>query len=159
MSSNSDERRPSVVREQVLIQHQALRHELERVLELAGEGSHPLLSPVQRQQELAEALRALRHHLKGHLAFEERWLAPLLAEADVWGPQRVSELLVEHEGQRRRLDDFVAGLDGGWDMPRLSREAKQLASELLADMTEEEGGCLCAELLRDDVVAVDQATD
>ena len=44
-------------------------------------------------------------------------------------------------------------------MPRLSREAKQLASELLADMTEEEAGCLCAELLRDDVVAVDQATD
>jgi len=157
MNDHGEDRRPSVVRQQVLIQHQALRHELERVLELAGGNDH-LLSPEQQQQELAELLRALRHHLRGHLAFEERWLAPLLAEADVWGHQRVNELLAEHEAQRRRLDDFAAGLDS-WDMMRLSREAKQLASELLADMTEEESGCLCAELLRDDVVAVDQATD
>jgi hypothetical protein len=159
MNDDGNDRRPSVVREQVLIQHQALHHELLRVLELAGEGTHPVLSPVQRQTELAESLRALRHHLQGHLAFEERWLAPLLGEADVWGPQRVEELLIEHEAQRRRLDDFVAGLDRGWDLPRLSREATQLASELLADMAEEESGCLCAELLRDDVVAVDQACD
>ena len=99
-----------MVREQVLIQHQALRHELERVLELAGGDGHSL-SPVQRQQELAELLRALRHHLRGHLAFEERWMAPLLAEADVWGPQRVNELLAEHAGAAARLDDFVTELE------------------------------------------------
>ena len=159
MSNDNEDRRPSVVRGKVLIQHQALRHELQRVLDLAGEDSHPQLSPAQKQKELAQLLRAFRDHFKGHLAFEERWLAPLLAEADVWGPQRVSELLAEHQAQRRRLDDFVAALDAGWDMPRLSREAKRLTAELLADMSEEDSGCLCAELLRDDVVAVDQATD
>jgi hypothetical protein len=158
MTGDRDLQRPSVVREQVLIQHQALRHELERVLELAGEDGPPL-SRRQRYQELAELSRALVDHLRGHLAFEERWLAPLLGEADVWGPQRVGELLAEHEAQRRRLDDFVAGVKGGWDMPQLSREATQLAAELLADMGEEEAGCLSAELLRDDVVVVDQACD
>lgn len=158
MTDFADDLRPSVVRDQVLIQHQALRHELGRLEEVAADPG-VLLGPERRRQHLVELLSALRDHLRGHLAFEERWLAPLLAEGDVWGPQRVRDLLLEHEVQRARVHELVSAAEGGWDLDRLCDATRRLVAELRADMADEEQGCLSEQLLRDDVVAIDQATD
>ena len=146
----------SVVRRQVLEQHHVLRSKLWQLLRVSTEtlqGTHH--DPVGLQNLVVD----LRGRFRRHLAFEERALVPLLRAVDCWGPQRVEELLLEHERQRAELDTLIEGIDEGWDPAHLAMAARSLTTDLLLDMDEEERGCLAAELLRDDVVSVDQATD
>jgi hypothetical protein len=147
---------PATVRAQVIEQHRGLRALLQQALEATTtslQGSGPP-APV-----LAELIRELRARLLAHLGFEERWLVPVLAEADAWGPERVRDLVAEHIRQRAELDTLAEGIQTGWDIGRLALATRSLVTDLLCDMDEEERGCLSAELLRDDVVAIDQATD
>ncbi len=146
----------ATVRDQVLEQHVQLRDFLQRALAattqvLRGE---PLAT-----LGLTHIVRGLRARFRFHLAFEERHLAPLLARTDIWGPQRVSRLLEEHACQRAELDTLIEGIEADWDAERLAVATRSLVTELLLDMAEEERGCLNADLLRDDVVNVDQASD
>jgi hypothetical protein len=146
---------PSVVRHAVLAQHAVLRVMLDRALTVA-------LGALKGEPgggDLIECVRELRDRFRVHLAFEERWLAPLLEQADGWGPERVKALLEEHRRQRAELDTLIEGIAGGWDAQRLALATRSLVTDLLLDMEEEERGCLNEELLRDDVVNVDQATD
>jgi hypothetical protein len=146
---------PLQVRNQIMEQHGVLRALLRRTLEATT-------AALLREPEglrLAEVVRELRTRMVGHLAFEERTLVPVLAEIDVWGPQRVADLLDEHRRQRAELDTLVEGADSAADPERLALIARSLVTDLLHDMDEEERGCLSAELLRDDLVAIDQATD
>jgi iron-sulfur cluster repair protein YtfE (RIC family) len=149
---------PSTVRQCVLEQHTVLREVFRRVLKattdvLRGEGDSA--DPA----GLAALVRDFRHRFRAHLAYEESHLVPVLAEVDIWGPQRVANLLHEHSCQRGELDALLDGIEAGWDPHRIAVTARGLVSELLGDMAEEERGCLSAQLLRDDVVNVDQATD
>jgi hypothetical protein len=57
------------------------------------------------------------------------------------------------------MDALVAGVDAGWGRDRLAAEADRLVRDLLVDMEAEEQDSLAEELLRDDVVAIDQSTD
>jgi len=146
---------PSVVRQQVLAQHQVLRQMLRNTLDVSTEA---LRHQGPARQQMAAKVRELRERFHAHLSFEERWLAPVLGATDCWGPARVKNLLEEHERQRAELDTLLEGIDD-WDPERLALAARSLVTDLLLDMEEEERGCLDAELLRDDVVNVDQATD
>jgi hypothetical protein len=145
---------PSVVRQQVLEQHQALRELFDRLL-LVAERTLQGVGAADLPGLLAE----LDTRFRTHLAFEEAKLAPVLAQVDVWGPQRVQQLLAEHTRQRGELETLSAGVASGWDRERLAVALRSLVTELLADMAEEERGCLSAEVLRDDVINIDQATD
>jgi hypothetical protein len=146
----------SVVRRQVLDQHQVLRGKLWHLLRITTE---TLQGTRNDEAGLRMLVLDLRERFRRHLAFEERSLAPLLSASDCWGPQRVEALLAEHERQRGDLEALIEGMAEGWDAGRLAFAARSLTTDLLLDMDEEERGCLAAELLRDDVVSVDQATD
>jgi hypothetical protein len=144
------------VRQNVLEQHAVMREVFRRVLDAT---TLTLQGDAGSAAELPAVVRDFRRRFRAHLAYEERYLAPVLAEVDIWGPQRVSDLLNEHAEQRAQLDALIAGIEGDWDGRAVALAARSLVTELLVDMEEEERGCLSAQLLRDDVVSFDQATD
>ena len=97
---------PRSVRQQVLAQHEDLRTLLFEALDQTGRC-------LQGQREIARlALLVLqiRRRFRAHLAFEERKLFPILAQVDLWGPERVAELSLEHARQRSQLDTLVQGM-------------------------------------------------
>jgi hypothetical protein len=158
---------PSKVRSEVLGQHEVVRDLLQRVIaeaslvlrtggqaranqEQEGEGGLDVVSHMTYE---------LRQRFRAHLSFEERLLLPVLASADVWGPERARNLMDEHGRQREELDELVYGLEHGWEKPRLALALRTLATDLLRDMQEEERDYLHPDILRDDVIAVDQAVD
>jgi hypothetical protein len=140
---------PATVRRQVLEQHNALRSLLQRALDQTTRG---LLREGLGLAELAASTTELHRRLHAHLAFEERALAPILGVMDLWGPERVSELLREHARQRAEISAILEGIERGWDTERVAITLRSLAADLIADMAEEERGCLDAELLHQDVV-------
>jgi hypothetical protein len=140
---------PSLVRRQVLEQHNVLRRLLQAALDettrgLQGEGTD--------LGQLSASAQDLHRRFHAHLTFEERALVPILDAMDLWGPERVADLLGEHERQRAELDTILEGIAEGWDLGRLALTLRSLVADLLRDMDEEEAGCLSAELLREETV-------
>jgi hypothetical protein len=98
----------------------------------------------------------VRAALEFHLATEERLLLPILAADPPLGPERALRLAAEHDRQREELaaaTDALAGPDG---LAVAGRRLCRLVDELLADMADEERWLLSRDVLRDDLVSVDQ---
>jgi hypothetical protein len=136
---------PATVRRQVLEQHCGLRALLQRALDETTQG---LLHEGPGLSELVASARELQRRFHAHLAFEEHALAPILAVMDLWGPERVSDLLSEHARQRAEMGSILEGIEEGWDAERVAITLRSLATDLLRDMEEEERGCLDAVMLR-----------
>jgi hypothetical protein len=149
---------PSSVRSEVLGQHEVVRDLLQQAID---EASSTLRRPQGGDDRTAVAHLAyeMRRRVRAHLAFEERLLIPVLSCADSWGPERARNLVEEHTRQREQLDDLLRGVEEGWDRARLASALGSLAAEFLRDMQEEERDYLHPDILRDDVIVVDQATD
>jgi len=103
---------------------------------------------------LARVARELQLRFRAHLLFEEEALAPVLAQADLWGPERVQALHEEHRRQREELHTLIEGLESGWGPDVLAVALRSLAADLLIDMAEEERGCLQATVFKDDAISV-----
>jgi hypothetical protein len=142
---------PATVRERVLDQHEVLRELLRQALDTTTRG---LQHDGPGRDELSRLAHDLRGRFRAHLAFEEQALAPVLANMDAWGPERVQDLLEEHGRQRAELDTLLEGVRGDWDTPRLSLALRSLVTDLLLDMAEEERGCLAAAALQDQMLIV-----
>lgn len=145
---------PRSVRAQVLAQHEELRALLFEALDQTGRC-------LQGQREIARlALMVLqvRRRFRAHLAFEERKLFPILAQVDLWGPERVAELSLEHARQRSQLDTLAQGMREGWAVQHVAVALRSLATDLLLDMSEEERACLNEQLLGDEIVSVPSAS-
>jgi hemerythrin HHE cation binding domain-containing protein len=145
---------PASVRERVLEQHRVLRELLQQTLDATTRTFQP---GGPHLDELARLVHDLRARFWAHLAFEERALVPVLAHLDLWGPERVQDLLAEHTRQRAQLETLVEGIEDQWDVERLAVALRSLATDLLLDMAEEEEGCVSAELLSDQMMVVDTA--
>jgi hypothetical protein len=140
---------PKAVREQVLGQHQELRELLNEAMKrttrvLKESGSDGLI-PIALE---------IRRRMHAHMAYEERALFPVLLEADLWGPERVGALLVEHARQSAELDTMVEGLHSGWDEDRVALVLRSLVADILVDMAAEEAGPLSRPLLNDEILEV-----
>ena len=81
---------PTAVRERVLEQHQTLRQLLQQSLDATTRAFQP---EGPNCDEVSRLVYELRSRFWAHLAFEERHLAPVLAQLDLWGPERVRDLL------------------------------------------------------------------
>jgi hypothetical protein len=143
---------PTAVRDRVLEQHQGLRALLQQTLDVT---TVALRRDGPERAQVSRLVQELRARFFAHLAFEERTLAPVLAQVDLWGPERVQDLLAEHTRQRAEVDTLVAGLESHWDVERLALVLRSLATDLLIDMEEEERGCVSADLLRDEMIIVE----
>jgi hypothetical protein len=140
---------PSKVRAEVLTQHEGLRTVLS-----AAQSAARNASPDPPQ--LRHLAHEIRRRFRAHLAFEERVLIPVLAAIDVWGPDRVRDLIGEHTRQRADLEALVEAIDKGGDGVTAAAVLRGLAIGLLRDMAEEERDYLGPELLRDHLIFVDR---
>ena len=139
----------------ILLQHEQIRVLLEKgqaVAELALDGAAPSSDAV------ASAIGDLRATMEVHLAFEERVLMPLLADDLPLGPQRAERLLDEHRRQRETLATLHREARAHPELPTLAVKLAFLTSWLRADMDEEELCLIIPDVVRDDIVVVDQAS-
>lgn len=137
---------PAQVREQVLSQHRGLRRLLGQAMAVT-------------EDKVAQIAQELRRNFLYHLTFEETFMFPALRDADIWGPQRLDAVTAEHRQQRAELDGLIDLLRDGRPAAEIAQAVKALAEKLEKDMEAEEAELLNPNLLRDDVVAIDQSTD
>jgi hypothetical protein len=140
---------PRAVRAQVLEQHVGLRRLLQEALDASTRG----LTDPDDPAALGDVVLELRQRMVAHLLFEERSLLPVLAEVDLWGPERTQALREEHARQRAELDTLVEGMQSEWDVERTALALRSLATDLLIDMAEEERVSLDPRLLGDEILS------
>jgi iron-sulfur cluster repair protein YtfE (RIC family) len=140
-------------RHAILAQHQKLRgllHRAQTVADAALDGTPPCPDAV------ASAIGDIRQTMEIHLAFEEALLLPLLRDDLPLGPQRADQLLEEHARQRAMLAALHREAGAHPELPTLAAKLAYLVCWLLADMAEEEECLVNPEVVRDDIVVVDQ---
>ena len=140
----------------ILWQHQQIRVLLEKgkaIAERALDGLVPRSSDA-----VASTIGDLRQTMEIHLAFEEKVLMPLLADDLPLGPQRAERLLDEHRRQRQTLATLHREASAHPELPTLAVKLAFLTSWLLADMDEEELCFIIPDVVRDDIVVIDQAS-
>ena len=133
-------------------QHQHIRVLLQRAMATAEatlDGDSP-------RPQTAAVIEELRATMEGHLTYEERVLLPLLRSDPPLGPQRAENLLAEHRHQRQMLAAIHHEAQLYPRLATLSAKLSFLARWLLADMEEEERSLLSPEVVREDIVVVDQ---
>jgi iron-sulfur cluster repair protein YtfE (RIC family) len=136
----------------VLVQHQSIREWLthaERIAREAGDSEAQL-------RELQTLIRTFGARLEEHMVFEETLLFPVLATIDAWGELRVANLAADHIHQRAELAELES-LAGSTDGAAFSLRVLTLVTDLRGDMEREEREALRPEVLRDDVVVIDQS--
>jgi len=139
----------------ILAQHERIRALLARarsVAEAALDGQPPSADAV------ASSIGDIRTIMEVHLAFEEKALLPILHDDPPLGPERAARLLDEHRRQRATLATLHTEACAFPEMPMLAAKLAFLTEWLLADMGEEESALLIPEVIRDDVVTVDQSS-
>jgi hypothetical protein len=142
-------------REAILGQHVRIRGLLARaqhVAEAALDGQPPSSDAV------ASSIGDIRTTMEVHLAFEEKTLLPLLRDDLPLGPVRADRLLDEHRRQRASLAALHTEARTYPDLPELAAKLAFLVEWLLADMAEEEKSLLTPDVIRDDIVNVDQSS-
>jgi hypothetical protein len=137
----------------ILGQHTRIRALLERARAVA-EAS--LDGAPRSPDAVASAIGDIRTIMEVHLAFEEKALLPILRDDPPLGPARADRLLEEHAQQRQTLARLHHEAGLAPDRPMLAAKLAFLTSWLLADMNEEERSLLNPDVIRDDVVTVDQ---
>ena len=136
-------------------QHERIRSLLDRaraVAEAALDDQAP--SP----DAVASAIGDIRTTMEVHLAFEEKALLPILRDDPPLGPERADRLLDEHTRQRATLATLHREACAFPRFPILAAKLAFLTEWLLLDMNEEERSLLIPEVVRDDVVIVDQSS-
>jgi hypothetical protein len=138
----------------ILWQHRRIRTLLDHahsVAEAALDDRAPSPNAV------AAAIGAVRSIMEVHLTFEETVLLPILHDDLPLGPQRAARLRDEHARQRTTLATIHAEARAYPELGMLAAKLAFLTEWLLADMEEEEKSLLVPDVVRDDVVVVDQA--
>jgi hypothetical protein len=142
-------------RRSILAQHQRIRALLERARVVAeGALDEADLPP----DAVASAIGDIHATLEVHLRFEEKVLIDILNDDLPLGPARAARLKDEHTKQRATLTHLHDEARAAPQRPILAAKLAFLTSWLLDDMAEEERSLLTPDVVRDDVVAVDQAT-
>ena len=142
-------------RDAILAQHIRIRALLARahaVAEAALDGNPP--SP----DAVASSIGDIRTIMEGHLAVEEKSLLPILRDDLPLGPPRADRLLDEHHRQRETLATLHREACAFPSFAILAAKLAFLTEWLLADMNEEERSLLTPDVVRDDVVVVDQTS-
>jgi hypothetical protein len=140
-------------RNAILAQHQKIHALLERAENVAQAA---LDGFPMRPDAVASAIGDIRVTMEVHLAFEEAVLPPLLEDDLPLGPQRAERLRDEHARQRAMMAALHREAIAHPDLPTLAVKLAYLSSWLLADMVEEERCLINADVLRDDIVVVEQ---
>jgi hemerythrin HHE cation binding domain-containing protein len=139
----------------ILAQHARIRVLLEDAGKLAESA---LQGNVPQPETIAAAIGDIRTTMEIHLASEESLLLPLLRADLPVGPLRADRLLDEHRRQRATLLALESEAHAHPELPELAAKLTFLTDWLLADMAEEEASLLTDDVVRDDIVVIDQSS-
>jgi len=144
----SQQPKPSEVREQILAEHAMLRQHLDALESMADRlaaGDVVIAESKAAAEQLDRELRARVRH-------EEQVLVPALAEADAFGAARVGEL----HREQQELDEVLAALmreiAAAPGAVELESRLRELARRVREDLAREEKRHLSPNLLKDSVV-------
>jgi cation diffusion facilitator family transporter len=139
------------VRDELLSQHESLRNLATTVREIAAG-----LPSAPARDELSALLRAFANAMDAHNTREEALLEDVVPAIDAWGDIRAARLDEHHRQEHRRLQETVRAAA---ETPRFAA-AVQMAlpaiAELLQHMRAEEAELLNPDVLRDDLITIDQ---
>ena len=138
----------------ILWQHERIRTLLEHARAVAEARLDGQAEPL---DAVASAIGDVRSIFEVHLSFEETVLLPLLRDDLPVGPLRADRLLDEHTRQRAVLAALHDEARAHPELATLAAKLAFLAEWLLADMAEEEHSLLVPDVVRDDVVIIDQS--
>jgi hypothetical protein len=141
-------------RRNILLQHQRIRALLEHARNVAESALDEETVPP---DAVASAIGDIHATFEVHMRFEEKVLVDIFNDDLPLGPQRAARLLDEHGKQRATLESLHEEAKRGPRVPMLAAKLAFLASWLLDDMAEEERTLLTPEVVRDDLIAVDQS--
>ena len=141
-------------RRQILTQHQTIT----MLLRAAGAVADMAAGGARRVADLLpHYLESVRAALEQHLAFEERLILPILQNDPPLGPERAKRLCAEHRRQRAELAALALERDQIAVRPAaVAQRLRALIDAFLEDMAEEERVLLTPEVVRDDLVSVEQ---
>ena len=144
--------KPSEIRRELLEQHANIRIMME-VTQTIAEGAR-LGLPA--RGDLRGCVVLLADALRSHNLREEELLRDLIALVDAWGGARANIMRDEHVQEHARLDAALLGIPLA--PPGVAAVGVVALVRLLREhMDREEGTFLCEDVLRDDVVVLDQA--
>jgi hypothetical protein len=144
----------ATARRTILMQHQRIRALLVRAQQIAERALD--LEP-QPADAVASAIGDIHATLDVHLRYEEKVLIEILDDDLPLGPKRAARLREDHAKQRATLAHLHAEAKAGPQVPMLAAKLAFLATWLLDDMAEEERKLLTPEVVRDDLVSIDQS--
>jgi hypothetical protein len=140
------------IREELLAQHESLRSLGAKIREVAGR------PPTARARgELAVLLHELGDGIDAHNAREEYLLGEVLPTLDAWGAVRLARMDTHHRQEHRQIADEVCAAAGLGDFSAAARRALPVIDSLLEHMRREEAEFLGPNVLRDDVVNIEQS--
>ncbi len=145
--------RPSEIRERVLHDHTELHERLDRLEELARAAA---AARSRKRTGLREEAESFLDRLAIHMSWEDRYLVPVLREADSWGDVRVERFDEEHREQRELLEYILRELhDGSKPESVVASNVIDFVALLRADMDDEESAFLDERVVRDDPISID----
>lgn len=140
---------PSRMAAILLAQHHELRELLDAAVGLAR------ASPAPGAPMLQEVVARLQAELERHNRLEDRLLEPLLRAADAWGAERIDQMVGHHHAEHAALEHQLRLSISLVDADAAMAAMDELAAALRRHMDLEEREFLNANVLRDDVVALD----
>jgi hypothetical protein len=143
--------KPSQVRARILGEHELLRRSVDR---LAAVTARLEAGECEAFTDALSSAQSLYHQLLDHLDFEDTLLVTALRDTDAWGDLRADRLASHHVEQRQQLH-ALADRSRSETPSGLAALLTGLITDLRLDMTYEEHEVLSADLLRDDVLVVD----
>jgi len=144
---------PNEDRMDTLADHEALRELSRGVLELAARAE---TEDAAARGALLERLRGLIWAVRCNLDREDKVLPPQLAQVDSWGPERVQQLDESHARQKAALAVAELAAATASSRAELAAISRDLIRELVRALRWEEHDLLGEELLRDDLVVINQ---
>ena len=144
--------KPSEVRARVLDEHVQIRAMLVEVESNAGRA---LSGDAHAREQLRPMALELYSRLHAHMCMEDSLLYPAICDADAWGHVRGARMREEHARQRAQLSQ-LASVEWRATIAELVEAVQKFAKDVREDMCNEENELLNPELLRDDVISIDQ---
>ena len=142
------------LRELIVSDHRRFRKELEGLVELLDRETIEMHGEA--RDAIASRFADFAEEFLAHLALEDTYLTPRLAEDYAWGAIRARELGRHHAEQRREVLNIIAELEHpALDTPTFVARVRRFVTHVELDMLAEEGGILSPEILRDSPVSVE----
>lgn len=140
------------IRKELMDQHVSLKLLAAEVRDMAEQ------SPgADSRDHLSGLLQELGDGIDAHNRREEHLLGEVLPTLDAWGPERLARMDEHHRAEHREIAERVRAAAALPEFREVLNAALPAIDELMTHMRQEEKEFLGKDLLRDDVINVQQS--